>query len=338
MTAVANGTLAGVVAESAKMRELLALVLRLAETRSPVLVEGESGTGKDLVAYWLHYGGGRREGPFLKVHCPSIPAELLESELFGHERGAFTDARAAKLGKIEMASAGTLYFDQILDLTPALQAKLLRVVEEQSFERLGGTRTLEVDVRFVASSSLELAQAVRDGRFREDLYHRLNVVTLKLPPLRERREDIPLLAHHFLRRFAARNAKSLVGFTDETMDLLEGYAWPGNVRELENVIERAVVLTRSNMISPADLPEAFLGSEQAIRHLVVPVGTPLEEVEDRLIEETLRYTKGDKTLAAKLLGIATRTIYRRVKGESVPSPTDSPAERPSTASPADDSR
>jgi two-component system NtrC family response regulator len=200
VTVVASGLLSGVVAESAAMRELLPLVLRLADTRSPVLLEGESGTGKDLVAHWLHYGGGRREGPFLKVHCPSIPAELLESELFGHERGAFTDARAAKLGKIEMAASGTLYFDQVQDLAPALQAKLLRVVEERRFERVGGTRTIEVDVRFVASANLALADAVRAGRFREDLFHRLNVVRLALEPLRARVADLLPLAAAFLAR------------------------------------------------------------------------------------------------------------------------------------------
>ena len=194
MSPAAGEALAGVVACSRAMREAVALVLRLAETRSPVLLEGESGTGKDLVAHWLHYGGGRREAPFIKVHCPSIPSELLESELFGHERGAFTDARQAKAGKIEMAACGTLYFDQVQDLAPALQAKLLRVVEERRFERVGGTRTIEVDVRFVASSNVDLGEAVRDGRFREDLFHRLAVVPLRLAPLRERREDVMPLA------------------------------------------------------------------------------------------------------------------------------------------------
>jgi len=198
MTTATAHALAGVVAESPAMKEIVGLVLRLAETRSPVLLEGESGTGKDLIAYWLHYGGQRREGPFLKVHCPSIPGELLESELFGHEKGAFTDARQAKAGKIEMAAAGTLYFDQVLDLAPALQAKLLRVIEERRFERVGGTRTIEVDVRFVASVNVELAEAVRAGRFREDLFHRLNVVPLKLEPLRGRREDVLPLALAFL--------------------------------------------------------------------------------------------------------------------------------------------
>ena len=200
----------GVVARSRAMRELLPLVARLAEARSPVLVEGESGTGKDLVAHWLHYGGPRREGPFIKVHCPSIPGELLESELFGHERGAFTDAHHAKAGKIEMGVGGSVYFDQIQDLVPAMQAKLLRVVEERRFERVGGTRTIDVDVRFVVSSNVDLAEAVRSGRFREDLYHRLNVVPLRLPPLRDRREDIPILVAAFLGENRASSKKSMI--------------------------------------------------------------------------------------------------------------------------------
>ena len=226
MSVTAPATLKGVVARSRAMRELLPLVARLAEARSPVLVEGESGTGKDLVAHWLHYGGPRREGPFIKVHCPSIPAELLESELFGHERGAFTDAHHAKAGKIEMAVGGTVYFDQIQDLVPAMQAKLLRVVEERRFERVGGTRTIDVDVRFVASSNVDLAEAVRTGRFREDLFHRLNVVPLRLPPLRDRREDIPLLIDHFLGYFREALGKPIRAIADEALDRLTSYRWP----------------------------------------------------------------------------------------------------------------
>jgi two-component system response regulator HydG len=202
-----------------------------------------------------------------------------------------------------------------------MQAKLLRVLQSGEFERVGGTRTLKVDVRLVAATNMDLAALVREKGFREDLYYRLNVITIQLPTLRDRREDIPLLAHHFLRRYAAKNAKPLGGFTEEAMDLLQTYAWPGNVRELENAIERAVVLTRSGLITPVDLPETLVRSDQAARHLVISIGTPLEDVEDRLIDETLRYTKGDKTLAAKLLGIATRTIYRRMKGETEPPAT-----------------
>jgi two-component system response regulator HydG len=223
--------------------------------------------------------------------------------------------------------------DEIGEISPAMQAKLLRVLQSGEFERVGGTRTLTADVRLIAATNSDVAALVREKRFREDLYYRLNVITIQLPPLRARQDDIPLLAHHFLRKYAAKNGKTVGGFSEEALDILQTYAWPGNVRELENVIERAVVLTRSSAISPADLPEALVGADQAARHLVISIGTPLEEVEDRLIEETLRYTKGDKTLAAKLLGIATRTIYRRMKGETEPLASDLGDEQASGESP-----
>ncbi len=305
-----------IIGSSPAMLRTLDLVNQVAGSAATVLIQGESGTGKELIANAIHHGSPRRERAFIKVNCAALPETLLESELFGYERGAFTGAVARKEGRFELADRGTLFMDEIGDLSLATQAKLLRVLQEGEFERLGGTRTLKADVRLVAATNADLAARVREKRFREDLFYRLNVITIQIPPLRERREDIPLLAQHFLRRFAAKNAKAVAGFTEEAMDLLQSYAWPGNVRELENVVERAVVLTRSRMISPADLPETLVGSDQAARHLVISIGTPLEEVENRLIEETLRYTKGDKTLAAKLLGIATRTIYRRMKGES----------------------
>ncbi len=314
-----------IIGGSPTMLRTLDLVNQVAASAATVLIQGESGTGKELIANAIHQGSPRHDRAFIKVNCAALPETLLESELFGYERGAFTGAVARKDGRFELADGGTLFMDEIGDLSPATQAKLLRVLQEGEFERLGGTRTLKADVRLVAATNADLVTRVREKRFREDLFYRLNVITIQIPPLRERREDIPLLAQHFLRRFAAKNAKQLTGFTDEAMDLLQTYAWPGNVRELENVIERAVVLTRSSMVSPADFPETLVGSDQAARHLVISIGTPLEEVEDRLIEETLRYTKGDKTLAAKLLGIATRTIYRRMKGESEePSPDHPP--------------
>jgi two-component system response regulator HydG len=260
-----------------------------------------------------------------------LPETLLESELFGYERGAFTGAVARKEGRFELADGGTLFMDEIGEISPAMQAKLLRVLQSGEFERVGGTRTLAADVRLIAATNTDVAAMVKEKRFREDLYYRLNVITIQLPPLRERQSDIPLLAHHFLRRYAAKNSKVIGGFTEEAMDLLQTYAWPGNVRELANVVERAVVLTRSSMISPADLPETLVRTDQAARHLVVSIGTPLEEVEDRLIEETLRYTKGDKALAAKLLGIATRTIYRRLKGEAESSSPGSSHDEPPLA-------
>jgi two-component system response regulator HydG len=317
-----------IIGGSPAMRQTLDLVGQVAPSVATVLIQGESGTGKELIANAIHHGSPRRDRPFIKVNCAALPETLLESELFGYERGAFTGAVARKEGRFELADGGTLFMDEIGDLSPATQAKLLRVLQAGEFERLGGTRTLRADVRLVAATNAELATLVQERRFREDLFYRLNVITVRLPPLRERREDIPLLAQHFLRRFAAKNAKSIAGFTDEAVDVLQTYPWPGNVRELENVIERAVVLTRSSMISPADLPEAVVGSDQAARHLVIAIGTPLGEVEDRLIEETLRYTRGDKTLAAKLLGIATRTIYRRMRGEPGPTETAGPGEGP----------
>jgi len=328
-----------IIGGSPAMLRTLDLVAQVAPSAATVLIQGESGTGKELIANAIHHGSPRRDRPFIKVNCAALPETLLESELFGYERGAFTGAVARKEGRFELADKGTLFMDEIGDLSPATQAKLLRVLQEGEFERLGGTRTLKADVRLVAATNADLAALVKEKRFREDLFYRLNVITIQLPPLRGRREDIPLLAQHFLRRFATKNAKAIGGFTEEALDLLHTYAWPGNVRELENVIERAVVLTRSTMISPADLPETLVGSDQAARHLVISIGTPLEEVEDRLIDETLRYTKGDKTLAAKLLGIATRTIYRRMKGESEPpqgDPPDNPA-IPESPSPGADS-
>jgi DNA-binding NtrC family response regulator len=302
--------MAGVVARSRAMRELLPLVTRLAEARSPVLLEGESGTGKDLFAHWLHYGGPRREGPFIKVHCPSIPGELLESELFGHERGAFTDARQAKAGKIEMAAGGTTYFDQVQDLAPAMQAKLLRVVEERRFERVGGTRTIEVDVRFVASSNVDLADAVRRGRFREDLFHRLNVVPLRLPPLRNRRDDILPLAEAFLARERDRGATAATAFAPETADLLKGYLWPGNVRELRSVVERAALLTRSGEVPPAALPAHVL--EQPATLWAGRDRRPtLKDVELAYIRYVLDAVKGNQTRAAAVLGISRKALWEK---------------------------
>jgi two-component system response regulator HydG len=321
-----------IIGTSPLILKTLDLVRQVAPSTATILIQGESGTGKELIADAIHHGSPRRERAFVKVNCAALPEALLESELFGHERGAFTGAVARKEGRFELADGGTLFMDEIGEIRPAMQAKLLRVLQSGEFERVGGTRTLTADVRVIAATNSDVAALVRAKRFREDLYYRLNVITIQVPSLRERQGDIPLLAHHFLRKYAAKNAKTLGGFAEETLDILQTYAWPGNVRELENVIERAVVLTRSSMISPADLPDALVGADQAARHLVISIGTPLEEVEDRLIEETLRYTKGDKTLAAKLLGIATRTIYRRMKGDGDSSAPDASDERKPFAS------
>ncbi len=292
------------------MKDVVALVLRLADTRSPVLLEGESGTGKDLVAHWLHYGGTRRAGPFIKVHCPSIPGELLESELFGHEKGAFTDARHAKAGKIEIAAGGTLYFDQVQDLAPPLQAKLLRVIEERRFERVGGTRTLEVDVRFVASANVELAEAVRGGRFRQDLYHRLNVVPLRLAPLRERREDIAPLAVAFLARERERGVTAAAALAPETLALLRGYAWPGNVRELRSVIERAAALVPEGELEPRALPQQVL-EQPSVLWAGRERRPTLKDVEIAYIRFVLEATGGSQTRAAAVLGISRKALWEK---------------------------
>jgi DNA-binding NtrC family response regulator len=310
VSATAAPALAGVVAESPAMRELVPLVLRLADTRSPVLLEGESGTGKDLVAHWLHYGGARREGPFIRVHCPSIPGELLESELFGHEKGAFTDARQAKAGKIEMAAAGTLYFDQVQDLLPPLQAKLLRVIEERQFERVGGTRTIEVDVRFVASANVDLAEAVRSGRFREDLFHRLNVVPLKLEPLRQRREDVLPLALAFLARERERGTTSASGFSEEAGELLRGYHWPGNVRELRSTVERIAVAVAAGEIGRQALPSAIVEQPRALWAGRERRPT-LRDVELAYIRFVLEATGGSQTRAAAVLGISRKALWEK---------------------------
>jgi DNA-binding NtrC family response regulator len=317
MTTAAPEVLTGVVAESPAMRTLLSVLLRLAEAKSPVLLEGESGSGKDLLAHWLHYGGPRSAGPLIRVHCPSIPEELLESELFGHERGAFTDAKEAKLGKIEMARGGTLYFDQVQDLSTALQAKLLRVVEERSFERVGGNRTIEVDVRFVSSTNVDLAQAVSAGRFREDLFHRLNVVPLRVPPLRERPEDIAPLAELFLSRERARGATLAPAFAPEAMEALRGYAWPGNVRELRSVVERASLFAGAEVVPRKALPASILEAPSALWAGRERRPT-LRDVEQAYIRFVLDETGGSQTRTALVLGISRKALWEKRRRFGIP--------------------
>jgi DNA-binding NtrC family response regulator len=317
MTTAAPEALTGVVAESPSMRALLSVLVRLAEARSPVLLEGESGAGKDLLAHWLHYGGPRSAGPLIRVHCPSIPEELLESELFGHERGAFTDAKEAKLGKIEMARGGTLYFDQVQDLSTALQAKLLRVVEERSFERVGGNRTIEVDVRFVSSTNVDLAQAVSAGRFREDLFHRLNVVPLRVPALRERPEDIAPLAELFLSRERARGATLAQSFAPETMEALRGYAWPGNVRELRSVVERASLFASADVVPRKALPGSILEAPSAL-WAGRERRPSLRDVEQAYIRFVLDETGGSQTRTASVLGISRKALWEKRRRFGIP--------------------
>ena len=307
------------IGSSPAFRRMMMLVDQVADSSATVLIQGESGTGKELVAKTIHARSARTKGPFVAVNCAALPEALLESELFGYEKGAFTGAAGRKEGRFELADGGTLFLDEVADLSPVTQPKILRVLQEGEFERLGGTRTLRVDVRIVAATNQDLAQMVREKRFREDLYYRLNVITINVPPLRERREDIHVLAQHFLRMYAAKNNRKLEGFTDEALRRLEAYAWPGNVRELENVIERGVVLARSAQMDVADLPPEIAGATPLPEGVLsVRIGTPLAEVEARLLEETLRVTKGNKTLTAKLLGIDPRTVSRKLERQDEP--------------------
>ena len=303
-----------VIGSSPAFRRTMALVEQVADSSATVLIQGESGTGKELVARTIHARSARSRGPLVAVNCAALPETLLESELFGYEKGAFTGAAGRKEGRFELADGGTLFLDEVSDLSAVTQPKILRVLQEGEFERLGGTKTLRVDVRIVAATNQGLAQMVREKRFREDLYYRLNVITMNVPPLRERSEDIRVLAQHFLRVYAAKNNRRLEGFTDDAIRRLEAYAWPGNVRELENVIERGVVLTQGALMDMTDLPPEIAGATPLPEGVLsIRIGTPLAEVEARLLEETLRATKGNKTLTAKLLGIDPTTVLRKLK-------------------------
>jgi two-component system, NtrC family, response regulator HydG len=309
-----------IIGRSPAMLATMEIVRQAAPSDATVLLEGESGTGKELLARALHEQSPRIEGPFVAVNCAALPESILESELFGHERGAFTGAVGRREGRFERAHGGTLFLDEVGELPSSVQAKLLRVLQEGELERVGGQETIKVDFRLVAATNRDLDQAVRDGEFREDLYYRLNVIAIRLPALRERPEDIPLLADHFLSRYAQKNRRDPPTLSAEALAALVGYEWPGNIRELENVIERAVVLSPGRILDLAQLPEPLRRSDRGqVRRegsqLVVPVGSRLDQVEALLIRETLKETRGDKTLAAQLLGIAPRTIYRRLESD-----------------------
>jgi two-component system response regulator HydG len=295
-------------------RRVLTLIEQIADSSATVLIQGESGTGKELVARAVHERSPRRAGPFVAVNCAALPETLLESELFGYEKGAFTGAAGRKEGRFELADGGTLFLDEVADLSPVTQPKILRVLQEGEFERLGGTRTIKVDVRIVTATNQDLAQLVREKKFREDLYYRLNVITINVPPLRDRPEDIRPLAEHFLRVYAAKNNRKLEGFSVEAMRRLESYTWPGNVRQLENVVERAVVLARESRVDAEHLSAEIGGVKRPPRDAILDlVGIPLDEIEQRLLDETLRITGGNKTQAAKLLGIDVRTVARKLE-------------------------
>ncbi len=302
----------GIIGESGRMQEVLSLVHRVAGSDATVLIQGESGTGKELIAKAIHYASPRASGPLVKVNCAALPESLLESELFGHEKGAFTGALASRQGRFELAHGGTLFLDEIGDLPLHLQVKLLRVLQEREFERVGSSRPITADVRLIAATHRDLAAGVKAGQFRDDLYYRLNVVTIVIPPLRERREDIPPLIDHFVRKFAEANRKPIAGMTPAARELLLRYDYPGNVRELENLIERAVVLTRDDVIGPADLPVTL---QDVTTELAEParLTAAVEALERRLIRKALDESDGVQTRAAETLGISERVLRYKLK-------------------------
>jgi two-component system response regulator HydG len=309
-----------IIGSSMPWRRTMEIVMQAAPSEATVLLLGESGTGKELLARALHDNSSRAKGPLITINCAAIPESILEAELFGYEKGAFTGATTSREGRFEAATGGTLFLDEIGEIPRTVQVKLLRVLQEGEIERLGGGgKTRRIDIRLIAATNVNLAEEVRGGRFREDLYYRLNVIPVNVPPLRDRRDDVPILVQHFLHLYADKNGKQIAGVSAAALEKLVDYPWPGNVRELENAIERAVVLTRSSAIDEESLPReirdaASLGAGAAgSGGLTFAIGTPLGEIEMRVIHETLRHTRGDKRLAAKLLGIATRTIYRRLE-------------------------
>jgi len=305
-----------IVGQSPTLRRVLATATQAAPSSATVLVLGETGTGKELVARYIHEHSGRAKGPFVAVNCSALPESIMESELFGHAKGAFTDAKSAREGRFARAAGGTLFLDEIGEIPPQVQVKLLRVLQEGEYEPVGGDTTVRADVRIVAATHRDLRAEIERGRFREDLFYRLNVIALTAPPLRARREDIPLLCDHFLGVYCARNGRPRLRVAPEVLRKLFDYHWPGNVRELENCIERAVVLCSGDTVTEDLLPDAIAAAAApSSETLSFPVGTPLGEVEMQMIRETLRHTKGDKSLAAQLLGISTRTIYRKLGGD-----------------------
>jgi DNA-binding NtrC family response regulator len=314
-----------IVGEHTSMRELLRTVEQVAPSKSSVLILGESGTGKELIAAALHRHSARASGPFVRLHCAALAEGLLESELFGHERGAFTGAVGRREGRFRQADGGTLLLDEVSEIPLATQVKLLRVLQEKEFERVGGNETLKVDVRIIAASNVDLRERVRKGQFREDLYYRLNVITLEVPPLRERRTDVGALAMFFLRRYASENGKRIESFSDEAMERLLAYPWPGNVRELEHAIERAVVLARGAAIEVEHLPAGVQGgravSENNTGHGVrvqIP-GMTISDLERIAILETLKSVGGSTSKAAKILGISPRKIQYKLHEYGRPS-------------------
>lgn len=308
----------GMIGETAEMSRLYDNIRQIAPTKANVLILGESGTGKEVLANALHRASPRAKKPFVAVHCAALPENLLESELFGHERGAFTGAVSRKPGRFEMANGGTIFLDEIGEIPLAMQVKLLRVLEAREIQRVGGTETIKVDVRILAATNRDLQEEVSEGRFREDLYYRLNVVSMTLPPLRNRRGDIPVLTRHFLGEFARENHREPPELSRDAIERLQAYHWPGNVRELRNIIENTYVFLKGDVVRADDLPNNLGSSAPATgaasaEGLVVPMGLPLEEVETRYLKRTLEECDGNRTRAAEVLKISRRTLQRRIK-------------------------
>lgn len=306
-----------IIGRSTAMAKILETVAQVAPSEATVLITGDSGTGKELIAGAIHFNSPRKDGPFVKVNCAAITETLLESELFGHEKGAFTGAHRLKEGRFRQADGGSLFLDEVSEMSMGMQVKLLRALQEREITRVGGEEVVKVDVRVIAATNKDLIQEIESERFREDLYYRLNVVTLNVPLLRERKDDIPLLAQHFLGTFAEKNRKQIKGFSPQAMDQLVKYDWPGNVRELMNAVERAVVLSRSEYLDEQDLPlvikDALSGEEKIPSRYAVPADLPLEDVEKATILKTLESTDGNKSEAARRLGITRKTLHKKLK-------------------------
>ncbi|MBI5027004.1 MAG: sigma-54-dependent Fis family transcriptional regulator [Nitrospirae bacterium] len=299
-----------IIGQHPRMMQVFEVVKKISQSRSNVIICGESGTGKELIARAIHYNGPRRKNRFIAVNCGAIPDNLLENELFGHEKGAFTGAYEQKKGLIEAADGGTLFLDEIGNISEPMQVRLLRVIQEKNFFRVGGTVEVKVDVRFISATNQDIERLVEDGRFREDLFHRLNVVTISLPPLRERREDIPLLINHFIKKFNHYYGKEIKGVTEDVLKVLMGYEWKGNIRELENVIERAITLMDGDTIEVSDLPAYILKRGDAKNIRRIPT---LKELEKEHILRILKETDGDRNRAAELLGIDKTTLWRKIR-------------------------
>jgi DNA-binding NtrC family response regulator len=315
-----------IIGNSPPIQNVTKFIEKIADTDSTVLITGESGTGKELVAKTIHYNSSRSRKSFVPLNCAAIPKDILESELFGHEKGAFTGAINTRLGRFEMAHNGTLFLDEIGELAPSLQVKLLRVLQEKEFERVGGIKTIKVDVRILAATNRNLEKAVKDGTFREDLYYRLNVIPLHLPPLRKMKEDIPLLIDHFIAEISKRKKRDQPRISGESMDCITGYRWPGNVRELENLIERLIILKEGDDVTPDDLPERVHEMRytrdtsvktQVLSREGVDLNVMLDEIENNMIVQALEISKGVKSKAAGLLGLNRTTLIEKLKKKAI---------------------